>query len=61
MKRPDNTRFHTIKEVAEQLRISEKTVRRWIEADALPAHKFGRQWRISNDDLRAYCALSRKA
>ncbi len=54
-------KFCTIREVADALRVSEKTVRRWIEADALPAHKFGRQWRISNDDLRAYCALSRKA
>lgn len=59
MKKPVSIKFHTIKDVAQFLRVSEKTVRRWIENKDLKAHKLGRQWRISDDDLRTFCALSR--
>jgi excisionase family DNA binding protein len=45
------TELLTIKEAAGMLRISEKTVRRWIEGHELPAAKLGAQWRIRPRDL----------
>ena len=48
------TRFYTIAEVADLLVVSTRTVRRWIARGELLAHKFGRQVRISEIDLRAF-------
>lgn len=44
----------TIPEVADRLRVNEKTVRRWIDSQELPAFKLGRQWRLSERDLRRF-------
>lgn len=40
----------TIKEIAEILRVSERSVNRYIEAGKLKASKIG-QWRIKQSDL----------
>ena len=42
--------FLTIKEVAKKLRVSERSVMRYIKAKKLRASKMG-QWRIKNSDL----------
>ncbi len=52
-------RFHTIREVADLLQVSQKTVRRWIEAGDLVAHRFGHQLRISESDLATFLKLRR--
>jgi len=52
-------KFYTIREVADALRVSQKSIRRKIESRELNAHKFGRLWRISEQDLKAYFALNR--
>ena len=44
-------RLLTISEVKDILRVSEKTVRRWIATGELPAAKLGNQWRIRPRDL----------
>lgn len=44
----------TIDEVAERCRVSSRTVRRWIGAGDLPAHRLGRQLRIAPNDLSAF-------
>lgn len=49
----------TIKEVAEFLNLSEKTIRRLIHKGELPASKVGGQWRIDKDALELY--LKKKA
>lgn len=41
----------TIKDTALALKVSEKTVRRWIDAGDLLAAKLGNQWRIRVKDL----------
>ena len=51
--------FHSIQEIADCLQVCDKTVRRWIEAGDLVAHRFGRQWRISDDDLESFLKLRR--
>ena len=48
------TRFYTVAEVADLLVVSTRTVRRWIARGELLAHKFGRQVRISEIDIRAF-------
>jgi excisionase family DNA binding protein len=52
--------FFTISEVAERLHVSARTVRRWIEAGDLVAHRIGGLVRIAEDDLRAFLALHRE-
>ena len=44
----------TVSEVAEVCRVSDRTVRRWIERGELPAHRLGRQLRISEKDLKIF-------
>ena len=56
---PDETAgpLLTIAEVADRLRVDQKTVRRWIDAKELPAFKLGRQWRISEQNLRQFLQI----
>lgn len=44
----------TIKDVAKRCQVDEKTARRWIDRGELAAYKLGRQWRISERDLRKF-------
>jgi len=41
----------TIRDVAAICRVSEKTVRRWIETQTLLATRLGGRWRIRRPDL----------
>ena len=50
------TRYLSIAEIANVLSVSERTVRRWIQAGDLKAHQLGRHWRIHPDDLAAFLA-----
>jgi excisionase family DNA binding protein len=54
------SRLFSIAKVALFLDVSQKTVRRLIEAGDLPVHDVGRQLRISDTDLTAYLARSRR-
>jgi excisionase family DNA binding protein len=53
------SRFYTVAQIADMLAVSPRTVRRWIAAGELLAHKFRRQVRISEIDLRTFLALSK--
>ena len=44
----------TIPEVASALRVSEKTIRRWIASETLPAAKLGAQWRVRSRELQDF-------
>lgn len=50
--------YLTIKEVAERLRVSERTVRRWLLAGKLKGFRFGDRagWRVDEKDLEAFVA-----
>ena len=50
-------RFFTVAEVADHLRVADRTVRRWIAAGELNVHRFGAAVRISERDLHAFVAL----
>jgi excisionase family DNA binding protein len=52
----------TIANVAERCSVSERTIRRWIQAGDLHAHQFGSHLvRVSEADLAAFLAASRVA
>ena len=51
----------TIAEVAGLLKVSAKTVRRWLDSKQLVGHRLGRQWRISKDDLRTFVRARRQS
>ena len=44
----------TVQEVPEQLKLHPATVRDYIRTGKIPAAKFGRVWRVSEEDLRAF-------
>ena len=44
----------TIAEIAEQLRVSNRTVRNWIDSGKLKAFKFGLQYRINKADFEEF-------
>jgi excisionase family DNA binding protein len=52
--------FFTIAEIAECLRVTDRTIRRWIEAGDLPVHRIGGIVRIAENDLRGFLALHRE-
>jgi len=46
---------YTVQEVAQSLKVSERTVRNWIESKELPAFPIGKRgYRISKADLQAF-------
>lgn len=51
-------RFLTVAEVADQLRVSNMTVYRLINAGTLPAARVGRSYRLREDDIERYLADS---
>jgi excisionase family DNA binding protein len=51
----------TVAEIAKLLKVSTKSVRRWIEAGDLIAHRLGRQLRITESDLSTFIKQCRDA
>jgi excisionase family DNA binding protein len=46
--------YLTVQEVADVLKVTRKTVYRWIEAGELPVIQVGREYRITETDLREF-------
>ena len=44
----------TTKEISTQLKVSDRTVRNWIEGGKLKAFKFGLQYRIKKEDFERF-------
>jgi excisionase family DNA binding protein len=60
-RRHRDDKFFTIAQVAERLQVATRTVRRWIEAGDLVAHRLGGAVRIAESDLWAFLAVRRYA
>jgi excisionase family DNA binding protein len=50
------SRFVTVAEVADLLRVSNMTVYRLVQSGQLPATRVGRSYRIREEDLDSYLA-----
>jgi len=59
--RPQQEMFLTPQEVADALKVSIFTVRRWIGQKELPAYKVGRGWRIARADFDRWLQANRHA
>lgn len=51
--------FMTPSEVADMLKVSIYTVRRWINQQEIPAYKIGRGWRIDTSELEYWLRENR--
>ena len=49
----------TLKEVGEILRISETTLRCWVDNGILKGYKFNREYRVSKEDLEEFIENSK--
>ncbi len=52
-------RFFTLAGIANRYDVSVRTVRRWVDAGELIPHRFGRQLRVSSEDLKTFEKLRR--
>ncbi len=50
--------IYTPEEMAEKLKITRRTVYRWIEKGELKAFKAGKLWRITEEDLEEFLGRS---
>lgn len=57
---PNSSELLQIRQVAKQLNLSEKTVRRSIMRGELPSHRLGRSIRVSRHDLARFIASTRR-
>ena len=53
-------RMLTVREVADQLALCEKTIRRLIKGGQIRVHHLGRQIRIAEDDAVSFIAARRR-
>lgn len=54
------SKYYAIKDVAEALAVSNRTVRRWIARNELAVHRMDGVVRIADRDLRAFLAQHRE-
>ena len=52
-------RFFTLADVAERYDVNVQTIRRWVDAGELIPHRFGRQLRVSAENLKTFDKLRR--
>lgn len=57
---PQLPSFLTIAMLADRMGFCQKTIRRWIEAGDLRAHRLGRQIRVSEEDAVTFVASRRR-
>ena len=46
--------YYTLAEIAQRLKVSYRTVYRWVQAKELSAYKLGSDWRVAESDLQAF-------
>jgi excisionase family DNA binding protein len=52
-------RYLTLPEVAERLKVSRRTIYRWIKSGDLNAYQFGREYRITESALKEFLEAHR--
>ena len=46
--------YYTLAEIAQGLKVSYRTVYRWVQAKELSAYKLGSDWRVAESDLQGF-------
>ena len=46
--------YYTLAEISQRLKVSYRTVYRWVQAGELSAYKLGTEWRVAESDLQAF-------
>ena len=46
--------YYTLDEIAQRLKVSYRTVYRWVQAKELSAYKLGTEWRVAESDLQEF-------
>ena len=46
--------YYTLAEIAQRLKVSYRTVYRWVQAGELSAYKLGTEWRVAESDLQSF-------
>ena len=46
--------YYTLDEIAQRLKVSYRTVHRWVQAKELSAYKLGAEWRVAESDLQEF-------
>jgi excisionase family DNA binding protein len=60
--RPMEDEMLTVQEIAQQMKVSERTVRNWIEHEGLVAFPIGKRgYRVSRSDLNAFIEKRKRA
>lgn len=54
-------KLRTIREVSDRLRVSEKTVRRWVHSSQLEAIVTSRKWLFEEREIKRFLDLRRRA
>lgn len=49
-----DSKLYTVSEIAQMFSMHPKTIRRYIQRGSLPARKIGKEWRILENDLKAF-------
>jgi len=53
-KEAQEDRFLTLQEVAELLKIKERTIYQWAQLGKIPCFKLGNAWRFDRDDIEVW-------
>lgn len=56
----DKLEMYTLKEVEDILKVSQRSLYRYIKSGQLKAVKFGKAWRVSREDLEAFLKAGTK-
>jgi len=51
--------YYTLQEIAERLKVSYRTVYRWVHSGKLPAYKLGSDWRVKESDVSDFIKARR--
>lgn len=46
--------MYTIAEISDKLKVSDRTVRNWIDRGILIAYKLGNSYRVSDEDFKKF-------
>ncbi|HEY7416852.1 MAG TPA: helix-turn-helix domain-containing protein [Ktedonobacteraceae bacterium] len=53
-------KLHTVKDIAARLKVSDKTVRRWLNSGQIEAIHLGRQLRFEEREVKRFIDLRRR-